>query len=66
MNREEFYNYIMENYSVSGEFARLLSNVLIFVENNYPSDYDRQYNILSELLNGTIGLSDMELRKISM
>jgi len=65
MNREEFYEYIMENYNVSGDYSRLLNNVLLFVESHYPEE-NEQYNVLCELVNGTIGLSDREIRKVYM
>lgn len=66
MNREEFYNYILENFTVDGATARLIHNILIFVENNYPSEYDQQYNVLDELLSGTIGLTNEELKQVCM
>lgn len=66
MNREEFYNYILENYNVDGTTVGLIHNILIFVENNYPSEYDQQYNVLDELLGGTIGLTSDELKKACM
>ena len=65
MNREEFYEYIMENFNVSGDCGRLLNNVLLFVESHYPEE-NEQYNALCELLDGTIGLSDREIRKVYM
>lgn len=65
MNREEFYEYIMENFNVSGEYSRLLNNVLLFVESHYPEE-NEQYNVLCELLDGTIGLTDNEIRKVYM
>lgn len=66
MNRKEFYNYILENYNVDGATARIIHNILIFVKNNYPSEYDQQYNVLDELLGGTIGLTNEELKKVCM
>ena len=66
MNREQFYNYILENFTVDGATARLINNILIFVENNYPSEYDQQYNVLDELLSGTIGLTSEEIKKVCM
>lgn len=65
MNREEFYAYILENFNVSGEYCRLLNNVLLFVESHYPEE-NEQYNVLCELLDGTIGLTDNEIRKVYM
>lgn len=65
MNREEFYNYILENFNISGEAARLIDNILQFVEENYMEE-NEQYKALSDLLDGTIGLSDIEIRKVYM
>lgn len=64
MNREQFYNYILENFTVDGVTARLINNILVFVENNYPNAYDQQYNVLDELLSGTIGLTNEELKMV--
>lgn len=60
MNREEFYNYILQNYNIRGEAARLIDNILQFVELNYPEE-EMQYSALCDLLDGTIGLSDQEI-----
>ena len=65
MNREEFYDYILNNFELSGEAMRLVGNILRFVEANYP-DANDQYHMLCSLLDGAIGLSDRELRKVSL
>ena len=65
MNRNEFMEYIEENFSIDGGSKRLISNILWFVEHNY-SDENEQYNVLCILLNGTIGLSDSEIKMISL
>lgn len=65
MDREEFYDYIIDNFSISGEAARLISNILQFVENHY-TDENEQYLALCNLLDGTIGLSDKEIRNVYM
>lgn len=66
MNREEFYNYILENFQIDGVTARLINNILIFVENNYPVEFNQQYDILTELLDETIGITSDELKKVCM
>jgi len=66
MNREEFYNYIMENFMISEEATRLIGNILYFVENNYPYEHEQQYNVLDELSYGTIGLTSEELMNVHM
>lgn len=65
MDREEFYNYIMNNFNISGEAARLINNILLYVEENF-FDENEQYIQLSNLLDGTIGLSDSEIRNVYM
>lgn len=65
MNREEFYDYIIGNFNISGDCSRLLDNVLRFVESHYPEE-NEQYNVLCELLDGSIGLTDREIRKVYM
>lgn len=66
MNRDEFYNYILENFTVNAATARLIHNILLFVENNYPIEYEQQYNLLDELLSGSIGLTKEELKQVCM
>ena len=65
MNREQFYQYILDNFSISGEAGRLIHNILYFVENNYTEE-NEQYRVLCDLLDGTIGLSDAEIKKVYM
>lgn len=65
MNREQFYNYIVENFTISGEAGRLIDNILQFVETRYPEE-NEQYNALCSLLDGTIGLTDNEIKKVYM
>jgi len=63
MGKEEFYNFIRDNFTFdSGMASRLLWNALTFIESGCTSE-DEQYALASELLDG-IGLSDAELRKI--
>ncbi len=63
MNKSEFLLYIEENFNVTSESYRLISNILDFVSNNATNE-NEQYNMLYNLLDGTIGLLDMELRKV--
>lgn len=63
MNREEFMEYIEENFDISGEAGRLIDNILCFVENNYPEE-NEQYRVLCALLDGTIGLTSNEIKKV--
>lgn len=64
MTKEEFYNYIRDNFELDGGAAwRLLSNICDFIKRHAYTEVE-QYTIACELLNGTIGLTDEELRKI--
>lgn len=65
MNKEEFYQYILDNFTIDATSARLIRSILDFVENNYI-DENEQYNVLCELLDGTIGLTDEEIKKVYM
>lgn len=62
MNREQFYNYILENYDISAEAGRLINNILYYIEAQDMSE-NEQYVMLCDLLDGTIGLSDTEIRR---
>lgn len=63
MNKEEFLEYVMNNFNISGEAGRLIENILYFVKENYL-DENEQYYVLRSLLDGTIGLTDEEIREV--
>ena len=65
MNKSEILSYIEENFEIAGESYRLISNILDFVA-SHAMDEDEQYNMLCELLDGTIGLSDAEIRRVCL
>jgi len=62
MNKEEFYNYIIENFNISGSAARLINNILDYAESQ-GFDEEELYNYLCSMLDGTIGLSDNEIKR---
>ena len=64
LNRAEFIAYVEENFDVSGEYGRLLNNVLIYAENSIEPE--NQHAFLCDMLEGTIGLSEAEIRKINL
>lgn len=64
MNREQFFNYIVDNFDISGEAQRLIDNILRYIEQT-ATDETEQYNMAVTLLDGTIGLTDNELKKIA-
>ena len=65
MNKEQFFEYIHENFNIDITSQRLISNILDYIEANYPEE-NEQYNALCSLLYGTIGLEDTELKKVHM
>lgn len=61
MDRKEFYQYLIDNFSLSSEAQRLIDNILYYVElQSAPSD--EQHQMIGFLLGG-IGLSEDEIRK---
>lgn len=64
LNKAEFIAYVEENFDVSEEFGRLLDNVLTYAENSV--DPENQHAFLCDMLDGTIGLSEAEIRKINL
>ena len=63
MNRRQFYNYILENFDISGEAGRLINNILCYIESQGMEE-NEQYRTLCSLLDGTIGLTDNELKRV--
>ena len=64
MDKEDFMLFIDEEFELDGGAAwRLLSNICDFIKRHAYTEVE-QYTIACELLDGTIGLSDAELRKI--
>lgn len=65
MNRKETMAYIQKHFSCSGEALRLIDNILSFVETQ-GVDEEEQFFLLRALLDGAIGLTSDEIRKISL
>lgn len=63
MNAEEFYDYIIENFSLDGTSRSLVHNILDYVEKT--NNGEDAYTLLDWLLDG-IGLEDSELRRVQM
>ena len=63
MDINEFKQYVVDNFNISGEAHRLISNILYFVTENYTEE-NEQYKVLCSLLDGTIGLTDNEIKQI--
>ncbi len=60
----ELYPYILENYNLSGETQRLITDILNFVKREYQTP-SKRLEVLSDLLYG-IGISDEEIRSYLM
>lgn len=65
MGKEEFYGYILDNFTLSAEAQRIISNILTYVEINAP-DNDEAHKLLGFFLDGTIGITDEEIRMFTI
>lgn len=66
MDKSEFIQYIADNFYIDSSVAyRLFSNILSYVSIHAKDEKD-QYNMLDELLDNTIGLSEEEIRSINL
>jgi hypothetical protein len=58
---EDAYEWILNNFNIDGAAARIIRNVLEYADR---MECDEQYDFLTEMLDGTIGLSDREIRNL--
>ena len=66
MDKEKFYNYIRDNFEPDGGTAmRLIWNILSCVE-EWCSCEDEQRDMLCELLDGTIGLTEEDFGEMEV
>jgi hypothetical protein len=63
MKIKEFMDYVRENFIVSAEAERLIENALRYAGIEAP---EKQHDILCFLLDGTIGLTEEEISRISL
>ena len=63
MNLSEFYTYILDNFDISPEAARLIGNIIEYA-NCQGFNEEELYLYLCQMLDGTIGLSDAEIKKV--
>lgn len=58
---EKAYEWLLEEFNIGGVAARIVRNVLEYADR---LDGDEQFDFLAEMLDGTIGLSDREIRNL--
>ena len=62
MDRETFYQYILDNFTLSGGEQRIVDTILLFIE-RHINDYDKQQEVMRELL-CDIDLNEEELKNV--
>ena len=58
---EKTYEWLLEEFNIDGTAARIIRNVLEYADR---MEGDEQYDFLVEMLDGTIGLSNQEIRNL--
>lgn len=58
---EKAFEWLLEEFNIEGAAARIIRNILEYADR---LDGDEQYDFLTEMLDGTIGLSDREIRNL--
>ena len=58
---EKAFEWLLEGFNLEGPAARIVRNILEYADR---MDGDEQYEFLAEMLDGTIGLSDREIRNL--
>ena len=60
-NMEQAYEWLLEEFDIDGAAARIIRNVLEYADRMEGA---AQHDFLAEMLDGTIGLSDREIRNM--
>lgn len=58
---EKAFEWMLEQFNIGGTAARIIRNVLEYADR---MDGEEQYDFLTEVLDGTIGLTDCEIRNL--
>ena len=58
---EDAYEWLLENFNIDGTAGRIIHNVLEYADNMTGEE---QHEFLTKILDGTIGLSDHEIRSL--
>lgn len=61
----EFYTYILNNFNLDGTSARLVSNIITYVENQRFVDQEDNRKHLKSLLDGAFGIEEQEINRVS-
>lgn len=64
-NKKRLLSYIIEHYKVNDMAINLIKNILCFVCEKYVGRQE-QCVVLCSLLNDTIGISEIEIKKVYM
>lgn len=60
-SKEDAYDYIIEHFDIGQPAARILNNILEYAD---KMANEKQYEFFSEILDGTIGLTEDELKSL--
>lgn len=63
--KKRLLDYIIEHYTIENRLINLIKNILYFVGENYIGRQE-QCDVLCSLLNDTIGISEIEIKKVYM
>jgi len=61
MGTKEFYNYIMENYTLDGTATRLVKNIIEYIKVQDFVDTEDAQHYLKSLLDGAFGIKEHEI-----
>ena len=64
MNKQEFIQFTIENFNIDRNFLWLLENVLTYAET--ITNKNEQYLFLENILSGTIGYTQDEIKRITL
>ena len=62
MSKEDWLEYVRRNFNISGEADRMLVNMVNFVDTIHNTS--EKYLFLDYMLDGTIGLTEAEIRML--
>lgn len=63
LSSKEFYNYIVENFTLDGVARRLVGNIVSYVNNLGLADQEDVHDHLDQLLDGAFGIERGEIER---